>query len=472
MSVQPTTLQRLLRHPHAAVFDKAPGAELVLRIRHEEGSTWSIADASLTATAAGQPPRTYDLSALSVGQLANALRADGFDVQPGAPEFELLSAMVLVEGRGDQDTSNGDHVHGFTSLLWAIMTAYGAEIREAEYQVQQALRQMVITQAEGEWLDLWGTLYGVQREAAEADADYAPRIPEEAFRLRVNAFAIEDAVFAKTGYRITIEEPWKQLMRTSVSPLSEDHYLYDGERWGYHLIRPVATGYVDWAQVLPVIQRNKAAGVIVIGPRADEPARALSFGVRVNCASFSRTDTRGSYAIGDPGGLLSVNMELSNYTIRQNYGVWSAQLRSTKNAVGVKIEQVIMAESMARASMRLSDGYALGDRNARFSGNFTRMAPDASEALSGGENEDGYLISDFAYYEDNHFIDFVEDDLSARFLRFTNERRAGSSQAKTLRASAYVTRTVRYRWTGQWDSRRWTNARKFGVAITSTERPG
>ncbi len=43
---------------------------------------------------------------------------------PVEPGFLGRSAMVLVEGKGDQLTSNGDHVHGFKSLLWALYTAF------------------------------------------------------------------------------------------------------------------------------------------------------------------------------------------------------------------------------------------------------------------------------------------------------------------------------------------------------------
>ena len=31
-----TTLQRLLKYPHAAVFDKDPLAELAIRVRHDD----------------------------------------------------------------------------------------------------------------------------------------------------------------------------------------------------------------------------------------------------------------------------------------------------------------------------------------------------------------------------------------------------------------------------------------------------
>lgn len=260
-----TALQSLLKYPHAAVFDKAPGASLALRVRHPDGAVWSVADESLTVTA-GTLVKVYDLSIYTIGALAAVLESDGFEVLNVSTEWQNRSALVLIEGRGDQGESNGDHLSAFTSILWGLLTGYAVEVRAASGQVQQALRQMVITQAEGEWLDLWGTLYSVGRNDEETDAAYAPRVPEEAFRIRVNAFGIEKAIVDATGWDVRIEEPWREIFHLDLSELSGTHRFYDGERTGHHLIQPVARQEVDWVTVLAIIDRNRAAGVLVLSP--------------------------------------------------------------------------------------------------------------------------------------------------------------------------------------------------------------
>lgn len=159
-----TILQRLLKHPHAAVFDKAPHAELVMRVRHDDGFVWAVADNVLSVTA-GAFEKDYDLTAMTVGELAAELEADGFEVNALSSAFTGLSAVVLVEGRGDQDQSNGDKITGFTNLLYSFLGAYGRELRAAGGQIEQGLRQMVIHQAEDSWLDLWGALYNTPRAA-------------------------------------------------------------------------------------------------------------------------------------------------------------------------------------------------------------------------------------------------------------------------------------------------------------------
>lgn len=261
-----TTLQRLLEYPHAAVFDKDPVAALVMRVRHPSGCRWIIRAGTMTVTA-GVDEFTYDLKVLTVAGLVSALRNDGLEVIKTSSAFGSHSALVLVEGAGDQGESNGDHIYGFRSLLWALFTAYTQEVDEAAEQVRQALLQMVIGTASGEWLDLWATLYSVQRLPGEADEALRVRIPREAFRIRVNARAIEQAIKDATGYDVHIGEPWEDIFILDESVLSGPHKLQDGERIGYHLIQPSARGYIDWPAVLAVIDRNRAAGVGVLGPK-------------------------------------------------------------------------------------------------------------------------------------------------------------------------------------------------------------
>lgn len=276
-----TTLQRLLRYPHAAVFDKDPQSALVLRVRHSSGCVWRVAAGVMTVTVGSSAPLTYNLSAMTVGSLKAALVADGLQVVDVTDRHDATSALALVEGGGstsdqfdgvwpipgDQYVSNGDHVYVFTSLLLALLSTYSRELDAAAEQVRQALLQMVIATAEGEWLDLWGTIYGVPRLEGETDAQLRLRIPREAFRLRVNPRAIELAVKDLTGKTITIAEPWVSIFTLDQSELSGGDNIQDGELVGPFLIRPQSVGAIDWSDVLPIIERNRPAGVLMLPPQ-------------------------------------------------------------------------------------------------------------------------------------------------------------------------------------------------------------
>ena len=260
-----STLKRLLGSLHSAVFDTSPDSGLAFFIRHPDGVAWSVLDETLTATVNGHS-KSYKLNTMTVGQLAGQLVLDGFEVTGLQPEFSGLSASVLLDGAGNTLNSNGDRLYAFRDLLRSLFGGYARELRIAKEQIGEALKQMVITQAEGEWLDLWGALYNTPRKYGQTDAVYAQLIPQEAFRIRVNGFAIEKAIFDLTGQKVHIEEPWGFMFRLDESKLSSTHRLYDGASVGYHLIRPVSDKTIDWTGIVDIIERNKAAGVIVLPP--------------------------------------------------------------------------------------------------------------------------------------------------------------------------------------------------------------
>lgn len=261
-----TMLQRLISYFPRDTWDKRPDEAVLFRLHHPAGATWTVEDGLFNAKGGQTSLFEADLSVLTVQQLADALVTAGFEVTDRNPELARSSALLLVEGSGDQLVSNGNRVLGFTSLLWALMSMFAAELRQAKNQVTQALRQMIITQAEGEWLDLWGKVFNVRRLNGEQDPAYSTRIPKEVFRLRLSPIAIEQAVLDQTGKVIKIEEPWETVFRLDMSELSGPDRMQDGNGQSVFYIQPTSVGVIDWSDVLPVIERNKAAGVIVLPP--------------------------------------------------------------------------------------------------------------------------------------------------------------------------------------------------------------
>jgi hypothetical protein len=358
-----TTLQRLLKYPHSAVFDKAPGAELAMRIRHADNARWMVADEAMMVSA-GALERVYPLADHTFATLAAALIEDGFEVPSLSPSWAQRSALAAVEGEGDQSETNGDHVQAYTSLLWALMSAYASEGRAAEHQVGQALRQMIVGQAEGEWLDLWGALYNEGRRQGESDASYAPRIPREAFRIRVNALAIEKAIKDHTGKDVVIEEPWGSMFRLDESTLSGGQRFYNGETVGYHLLRPVSRESIDWTDVLAVIHRNRAAGVIVLEPEV-RMGRWIDASIDGTIWT-TRADMRGSQVLFYVPNRLDY-LVLSGEELVRNWPVMMSQTLTHANTDPLLDPySLALRRTIAKASIVLSDGFALGEENAVF----------------------------------------------------------------------------------------------------------
>lgn len=472
-----TTLQRLLKYPHPAVFSKDPQAALVLRVRHEDGCVWRVAEGLMTVTVGGIDEFVYDLKTLTVGQLSAALVADGLDVIHVTSRYDTFSALVLVEGGGssldefdgvypipgDQWVSNGDHVYAYTSLLWALMSSYEGELTHAGYQVRQALRQMVMTQAEGEWLDVWAMIYGLTRLPGETDAELRVRIPEEAFRLRVNGLAIEQAVKSITGRSIEIREPWRLMFRLDESALSGADHLHDADFYSYHIIQPVAREAFDWAPVLDVINRNRAAGVLVYSPAVEFPGFEVTVQPPVEYLVRSgRVDLMGCGAW--PGGEVPLGvMRLDDNEFTLNHPAVIFELRTFGSDDGLQTAQDFgNHRTIAYAAITLSDGVPLGDENAILSRGQNRYLFDPERTLS-----DELAPSDYDVTLETRRVERITIETRADGLTWPDVEAIVLGSAPTFGATASAYDGVN-NWIGPWNDRSWLGWRLVGMKYSET----
>lgn len=480
-----TTLQRLLKYPHSAVFEKSPAAELALRVRHDLGAKWSVADGQLSVAVAGTTWE-YDLAQHTIGSLADALVADGFDIPFRASRYASYGALALVEGEGCQARSNGDHLSVFTSPLWAIMGGYAGEIREAEYQKDQALRQMVIWQSEGEWLDLWGALYSVARLDGESDEDYAARIPKEAFRIRVNGLAIEKAIKDYTGYDVEIREPWKWLFRLDESALSGAHHFPDGRYYSYFTIHPVARdGGVDWHRVLQIIHRNRAAGIDVYDPYVELPVRHVRAQPPAEYTAVAMVDSAYSVHVRAGGEAPLGEMRLDDNEFTLNHPAIIFGLLSLHNKDGLAMgglhadilnrtflldqsrlaytpEKIVSPRTVAMASVELSGESPLGHENSILSRGMVTSWTQPPASVS----RDLQLSHYKAIKKHERVSRIIAVDRSAH-LEF------GDEYSASVNVSSYSTfsRHLRFHepviWSGGWDDRVWFEQRVMGSTVTT-----
>lgn len=220
---------KLLGFLHRA-FSRDPVQFLALRLRYDGGMKWEVADAVLTTSVTGGDGSGLhvDLNEYSLAELVNFLNQQpGYTVvYNAAPEAMTLGARILIDGYGDQDQSNGDHLYAFTSLTWAYLDANAVELKAARDQIYQMLRQMTVATAEGEWLDEIGGYYNVPRSNGEPDSLYGPRIIYEVIRPRNNNKAIEKAISIATGgLPCQVKDV---VVAGSVAPLYDDSIEYDG----------------------------------------------------------------------------------------------------------------------------------------------------------------------------------------------------------------------------------------------------
>jgi hypothetical protein len=214
--------KKLISYLHR-IFDKDPGAFPALQIEIIGGSfSWSIAD---QATVGNMPGMTSILTITPSGGSAAALSVDlgsytiaslaaFIDSQPGYAVVRVttspnatLSALVLLAGSGSSLNLGGDTLQGYTSLVWAFMDAYAAELETARSQIDAMPAQMNPLTAYGSWVDENGAYYGVTRNASESDAAYGARMIATVIRPLGNNVAIAEALrVINGGLAVTVED--------------------------------------------------------------------------------------------------------------------------------------------------------------------------------------------------------------------------------------------------------------------------
>lgn len=255
----------LLARLHS-VFSEDPARVLALRVRHASGLAWAVAGDTLTLT--GGVSLTVDLSPVTLGELATTLGSAGCEIAFADSSLSGLSALVLMEGAGDQDQSNGDHIYGYTSPLWVLLHAFGRADEAARAAISQALAQLYLTTVTDDWVSLFGDLFATARYDNESARSYAARIVAEVSRRRGSNAAILANIERELGYLLTMREPYKEIFTLSRSALSGADKFQSRPEYQYHTIQPVASAPgVDWAAVLAMIERDLPAGTVVIPPQ-------------------------------------------------------------------------------------------------------------------------------------------------------------------------------------------------------------
>ncbi|ENQ1546131.1 hypothetical protein ACEOHC_003943 [Salmonella enterica] len=260
-----TMLERLLGHLHRAVFDTTADEVVAFRLDGPAGSSWVAKDENFDITFADGSGVHFDLNNYAMYQFIPALTAAGMTVTDINPDTRNFSGITMLELSGTAGSSQP--VTLYKDILHAVFGAYSREMRQAKTAVMDGIDQLYIPKADDGFLDTWGQMFGVPR-GSQTDTDYRNYIPAETFRLRVNGYAIEQAVKDQTGYEITLEEPWQNIFRLDESRLSGSDKFYNMGDVGYFIVQPVTYTGADWDVVMPIIKRNLAAGVVVLDPQA------------------------------------------------------------------------------------------------------------------------------------------------------------------------------------------------------------
>lgn len=442
-------------------LDRDPDATSAMTLTHPDGVTWSVANRRLVVgTETGRRLVEIDLTAGTVWQVAFALMDAGIGVSRINPDFQRISAIALLDGAGTESSyTTALQVH--RSVLWALMDGYATEVQAATDAVPQALRQARLHSAEAAWLDFWGSYFAVARRPAQPDAAYLASIVVETLRQKSNKYAIENAVFDITGSRVEITEPWQSIFRLDASQLSGAHALHDGVVVGYHLIRPVIPADSDWAGVMAVIDKTRAAGVVVSNPMRIVPAAQVVV-MPIEPTVWASRFIDHTFLVGNINPDVLGRLVLDGYRPPINHPAAIFSLSSLGNPDGANSEQHIAPfRSVAKSSITLSDGFALGDINAVLGrGRIDRElvpAPSISDALA---LSDAQVVVTVA-----RVTDIVLDARGA--LANVSAQINQSESGLTVAFGFVATLNTDMGWTGTWSvGRHWNDHCIFGMQTT------
>jgi hypothetical protein len=260
-------IERLLSYLYLA-YDQSPNPVIALRVGHEDGFAWTVANRQLTvATEAGLVLGDYDLTTLTIHELADELVAVGCTIIDSNAELQSRAAHSLLSGSSAQSKSNGDALFVYDSLLWSFIDGYANELDTVSEQISIALSQINYETVSGEFADVWGEYWGYLRRSNESDANYKARTINEIKYLRVNGVAMSNSATQEAGHPIRIYEPWVDLFYLSESSL-DNEIIFDGIYWSPYLFRAVLRYpmTIDWFYVIDLLERMRPTGVFQLTP--------------------------------------------------------------------------------------------------------------------------------------------------------------------------------------------------------------
>lgn len=185
--------QKIIGYLHR-VFSRDPLSFGAMTIGYDGVLSWEVSDLIMTTSVTGGSGADLeiDLSAYTLAELADFLAA-----QPGysvaglcSIERRTLSARVLLDGSG----AGGDVLDAYESLLYVLLEPISAELATLKAQIDEALGQTRIDQAQDAWIEEFGTYFNVQRLLGESDEEYGLRLIAESMRPLGNNVAMEAAI--------------------------------------------------------------------------------------------------------------------------------------------------------------------------------------------------------------------------------------------------------------------------------------
>jgi len=149
--------------------------------------------------------------------------------------------------------------------LKVITTAIDKILTQTDTDLQLLEMEYSITTSTGEWLDEWGTWFGLRRETNEEDDSFRARIKLVLLKTKATIPAIVAEVKRVMGADtyVKVFEPYNNVKLLSVSTLSGKDRFQDGDYWRMAVIDVIINKPVT-QEVIQAVEKIRGAGIKVM----------------------------------------------------------------------------------------------------------------------------------------------------------------------------------------------------------------
>ena len=174
-----------------------------------------------------------------------------------------------------RDAFKSDKFSDKTELNKAVLDVFDEELQKVEDDTIHSKAQSFLSTASDEWLDYWGSWFGLRREDNQSDEDYRKALINHVKHARSTVPALKEAIahFLKTNIKnVNIYEPYNDVFFLDDSNLDSDKYLISDDYYTYGVIDiqisvpfpPDVIDIINWfrpAGVLFVLTYRQGAGI-------------------------------------------------------------------------------------------------------------------------------------------------------------------------------------------------------------------
>jgi len=170
-----------------------------------------LSDDALIFNEGDYPFLTIDIDADTTVSDIYAAIAPVFTSVNMVADYATCYARALGDISSVYNPTTGLYTYTLTvpySFLYVIMAVFASSLITTQQAIIEALKQLYLHSAETNWLDEWGSYFGVIRNFNddEADDDYRARIIAEVVKPKCNNVALELAIEQYTGQTVTIAD--------------------------------------------------------------------------------------------------------------------------------------------------------------------------------------------------------------------------------------------------------------------------